>query len=172
MAYNFSKASILIVEDNVPILELIKPVVETFGFGTMHTARNGKEAFELFCKHNYDIIVTDWMMKPMNGISLAKMIRQHQDSPNRFVPIILMTGFNHTHRVLEARDSGITEFLVKPFSASTLFQKIQRVIEAQHEFVETEDFMGPDRRRHRNQEETVEADRRKNKGVYDSQVNQ
>ena len=170
MAYNFSKASILIVEDNVPILELIKPVVETFGFGTMHTARNGKEAFELFCEHNYDIIITDWMMKPMNGISLAKMIRQHKDSPNRFVPIILMTGFNHAHRVLEARDSGITEFLVKPFSASTLYQKIQRVIESRHEFVETEDFMGPDRRRRSKQETEIKADRRKNSTVYNSQA--
>lgn len=163
MAYDFSKASILIVEDNVPILKLMEPVVQTFGFGTIHTARNGKEAFELFCQQNHDIVITDWMMKPMNGISLARMIRNDKSSPNHFVPIILMTGFSHKQRVIEARDSGITDFLIKPFSAANLYQKIERAIEDKRDYIEASDFMGPDRRRKSQINETFEGkDRRTN----------
>ncbi len=147
MGYNFHKASVLIVEDNVPMIELIKSVVETFGFQDIYTAHDGNEGFETFCRHSPDLVISDWMMKPTNGIEMAYKIRQDSKSPNKFVPIILLTGFSQKQRVIEARDTGITEFIVKPFKASDLYKRIENIVESPRSFIESSDFFGPDRRR-------------------------
>jgi DNA-binding response OmpR family regulator len=86
-------------------------------------------------------------MRPVDGISLARMIRNDPKSPNPYIPIILMTGFSEKRRVIQARDAGVTEFLVKPFTARDLFRRITQIIERPRQFVKSEDFFGPDRRR-------------------------
>ena len=86
-------------------------------------------------------------MSPMDGIELTRMIRRHQLSPNRMVPIILITGYSAWPRVEEARDAGVTEFLVKPFTAHDLARRVAHVINKPRDFIETQDFFGPDRRR-------------------------
>lgn len=86
-------------------------------------------------------------MKPMDGISFTRIVRNDPASPNPYVPVILMTGFSEKRRVLQARDAGVTEFLVKPFNAHDLYKRIVQVIERPRQFVRAEDFFGPDRRR-------------------------
>ncbi|MCB1531308.1 MAG: response regulator [Alphaproteobacteria bacterium] len=147
MGYEFNKVRILLVEDNQPMLELAKSLLVTFGVGTVHTARDGAEGFKTFCRENPDMVIADWMMKPMDGISLTRKIRNDPLSPNQFVPVILMTGFSERKRVIEARDAGVTEFLVKPFNARDLYRRISQIIERPRKFVRSEDFFGPDRRR-------------------------
>jgi two-component system, chemotaxis family, chemotaxis protein CheY len=147
MGYNFEKTKILIVEDNQPMLDLAKSILLTFGVGTVFLAKNGNEGFEIFCDENPDLVIADWMMKPVDGISLTRRIRNDQMSPNKFVPVILMTGFSEKRRVIQARDAGVTEFLVKPFNARDLYRRMMQVIERPRQFVRSEDFFGPDRRR-------------------------
>lgn len=147
MAYNFKSLAILIVEDNFPVLELTSSILQTFGVKTIYTAKNGEEGFVRFCQNKPDLVIADWMMKPGNGIELAHQIRTHRRSPDPFVPFILMTGFSEKRRVFEARDMGVTEFLVKPFTARDLYKRIEQVIERPRQFVRNEDFFGPDRRR-------------------------
>lgn len=147
MPYSFENISVLIVEDNQPMAAVARSILETFGVETIHIARHGEEGFSIFCKNNPDIVLADWMMKPMDGISLTQRIRNEARSPNPFVPIILMTGFSEKSRVLEARDAGVTEFLVKPFQAKDLYKRIAQVIERPRQFVRTQEFFGPDRRR-------------------------
>ena len=132
------------------MVELIKSVIDAFGFREIYTAEDGDEGFELFCRHNPDLVISDWMMKPTNGIEMAHKIRQNDKSPNKYVPIILLTGFSQKKRVIEARDNGITEFIVKPFKAGDLYKRIENIVEAPRKFIESEDFFGPDRRRRRN----------------------
>ncbi|MGE4313918.1 MAG: response regulator [Pseudobdellovibrionaceae bacterium] len=147
MAYDFSTVTVLLADDNDAMRKLMAAMLSEFGFGKIITARNGKEAFEKFQEERPDIIVSDWMMNPVSGIELAKMIRNDHKSPDPYVPFILMTGFSEKRRVLFARDSGITEFMVKPFSALDLYKRIRTVIEHPREFVKSVDFFGPDRRR-------------------------
>lgn len=149
MAYQFKNASILIVEDNKPMGELLRSILSTFGFQTIHTATNGREGFKIFCDYAPDIVLADWMMKPVNGITLARMIRTDKRSPNRFTPVILMTGFSERRRVFQARDAGITEFMVKPFQVDVLYKRLEQIIENPRQFVDCTDFFGPDRRRKR-----------------------
>ena len=165
MSYSFEKVTVLLVEDNQPMLDLAKSLLETFGIGRVFTARDGEEGFRIFCRENPDIVVADWMMKPMDGISLARRIRNDTMSPNKFVPYILMTGFSEKRRVVEARDAGVTEFLVKPFNARDLYRRIAQIIERPRKFVRSEDFFGPDRRRKRMQ--NYDGPRRRDTDISD-----
>ncbi len=147
MSYQFAKVSILVVDDNKPILELVKALLETFGTGTIITATDGEQGFRKFCDRNPDLIIADWMMEPMDGIAFTRMVRNDRSSPNPFVPIVLMTGFSEKHRVMEARDAGVTEFLVKPFTVHDLYRRVAQIIERPRQFVRSDEFFGPDRRR-------------------------
>lgn len=147
MAYNFTDVSILIVEDNLPMAKITKAIMETFGIKKIHMAKNGNEGFNKFQEEKYDLLIIDWMMKPMDGLDLTKKIRTDPLSLNPYVPIILMTGFSEKKRVVRARDTGVTEFLVKPFTANDLYKRIAQIIERPRQFVKHDDFFGPDRRR-------------------------
>lgn len=147
MPFDFRKLSILVVEDTVPMRKLLVSVLETLGVGTVYTAEDGESGFNVFCKANPDIVIADWHMLPANGIDLTKEIRTNQISPNRLVPIILVTGYSAMSRVAEARDAGVTEFLIKPFSANDLAKRLAYVINKPRDFVDSPQYFGPDRRR-------------------------
>lgn len=149
MSYSFSDVTVLVVEDNQPMLELIKSLLLVFGVKAVLVAKNGVEGFELYCQNAPDLVLTDWMMQKMDGISFTRLVRNSPKSPNQFVPIVMMTGFSEKRRVLQARDAGVTEFLVKPFSAKDLYRRLEEIIERPRQFVRAEDFFGPDRRRKR-----------------------
>ena len=147
MPYNFSSIKVLLVEDNKPMLELLRAVLQSFGVVNISLALDGNEGFQKFCKHNPDLVITDWMMKPTDGIELSRKIRNDPKSPNQYVPIVLMSGFSEKNRVIDARDAGITEFLVKPFNARDLYRRVHQIIEKPRQYIRCEDFFGPDRRR-------------------------
>ncbi len=147
MAYDFRTARVLIVDDMQPMLSLVLSILKVFGFKDVHIAHDAEEGFRAFCQINPDIVITDWMMEPYDGVELIRKIRRDPQSPNRFVPIILMSGYSHRGRVERARDGGVTEFLVKPFSAKDLYKRIEQLIEKPRKFVEADNFFGPDRRR-------------------------
>jgi CheY-like chemotaxis protein len=129
------------------MLKLLLYVLESLHIKNITACANADEAFRLFCQGNYDIVLTDWMMEPVDGLTLTRRIRKSPLSPNKFVPIILITGYSSKLRVHQARDEGITEFLVKPFTASDLAKRIAYVINHPRDFVDLDEFFGPDRRR-------------------------
>lgn len=149
MPLNLKKVKVLVVEDLQPMRSLIVSVLDAFGIGKIIEAKNGEQGYELFQTHNPDIIVTDWMMEPVDGLEFVRMVRQNQNSVNRLVPIIIMTGFSAMQRVVAARDLGATEFLTKPFTGRDLAKRINLIINRPRDFVETRDFFGPNRRRKR-----------------------
>ncbi len=149
MAYKLETAKILIVDDMAPMLSLTKSILNIFGFREVYTANDGKTGFELFCKYSPDLVITDWIMEPVDGLEFVSRIRKDAFSPNKYVPVIVMTGFSSRIRVEAARDQGITEFLVKPFTAKDLYSRIEHVIEKPRRFVDCDSFFGPDRRRKR-----------------------
>jgi len=152
MVYQFKSVSILVVDDMKPMVSLVSSLLKIFGFNSIYTATDPEDAFVQFCRYKPDIILTDWLMQPYDGIELIRKIRRDPRSPNRFVPVIMMTGYSHRARVEKARDVGVTEFLVKPFTAKDLYARIEQLIERPRKFVDAGDgtFFGPDRRRRRN----------------------
>ena len=149
MAYDFKQLCILVAEDSQPMRDLTTSILKTFEVGSIVAASDGRQAFDKFCQFKPDVVISDWMMNPVTGIELAQKIRKDKRSPNPFVPFILMTGFSEKKRVITARDSGITEFLAKPFTVRDLYKRLELIIERPRQFVQSDDFFGPDRRRKR-----------------------
>lgn len=147
MVYHFNNAKILVVDDMQPMLALTASLLKIFGFDDVILAHNAEEGYKKFVEHNPDLVITDWLMEPYDGTQLIHKIRNDAISPNKFVPIIMMTGYSHRIRVEQARDSGVTEFLVKPFRAKDLYSRIEMLIEKPRRFVDAQNFFGPDRRR-------------------------
>ena len=150
MSYDLSQVRILIVEDMQPMLALTTSLLTMFGFKNVYGARTVDEGFKLFLQYNHDLIITDWLMEPHDGLELIRRIRKEDASPNKFVPIILMTGYSDQPRVENARDMGVTEFLMKPYSARDMYARIVQIIEKPRQFVDTGEFFGPDRPRRKN----------------------
>ncbi|MDP6804251.1 MAG: response regulator [Rhodospirillales bacterium] len=95
--------------------------------------------------YNPDIIITNWEMPKLDGIKLIRMIRDPKESPNPYVPIIMVSAYSEVNRVIQARDAGVSEFLAKPISAQLLYERIATTIEHPRPFVKSESFFGPDR---------------------------
>lgn len=150
MPYSFGNIKVLIIEDNAPVRDLIKISLQSFGIRNIFTADNGIDVYLTFCQERPDLVFADWEMEPMNGLQFTKKVRTDPNSPNPYVPIILITGYSHTDRVVKARDIGITEFLSKPFKPADLYKKIENVIERPRKFVFSDEYTGPDRRRRKN----------------------
>lgn len=144
---SLAKIRVLIADDDRRIALIIKQVLESLGFKEIYTARDGEKALELLQSNAVDMIITDWQMAPMDGISLVQYLRTSEDSPNRFMPIIMLTGNADREHVELARDTGVTEFVVKPFSAKTLCERLMLLIENPRSFIMSKRFIGPDRRR-------------------------
>lgn len=147
MPYSLDKAKILVVDDMKPMLALTTSILKIFGFKHVFTASDGDFGFKTVVKEDPDLIITDWIMAPMDGLEFAKTVRRSPMAPNPYVPIMMMTGFSSRWRVENARDTGITEFLVKPFTSRDLYSRVVQIIERPRQFVDSGDFFGPDRRR-------------------------
>ena len=147
MSFQFEKLSILLVEDVSPMKQIITSVLESLGIKNITAVADGEAAFKEFQKNNHDIVITDWVMSPMDGLELTQQIRHSSVSPNRMAPIIFITGYSAWERVERARDAGVTEFLIKPFTAHDLARRIAHVITNPRDFIEAPGFFGPDRRR-------------------------
>lgn len=160
MSYTFRTVKILLVESTRSMFDLTRDVLRSFGVTEIYSAFDCDEGFDMFCKYQPDIVILDWLSEPKNSIALAKLIRRHPRSPNPFVPIIVMTGFSQIKRVVMARDAGITEFLVKPYTAKTLAHRLEQIIEKPRQFIKSDQYFGPDRRRRK--DNLNQADRRVN----------
>jgi two-component system chemotaxis response regulator CheY len=146
MRYKFQNISVLVIESSAAMLTLAKDVLTTFGVKQIYSAFDIQKGFDIYRRERPDLVITDWLGDTNAGLSLIKQLRTDNRSHDPFIPVILMSGFTHEGRVLAARDAGISEFLVKPYTASSLYRKIEDLVEKPKPFVKTSTFMGPDRR--------------------------
>ncbi|MDW3207549.1 MAG: response regulator [Alphaproteobacteria bacterium] len=147
MAYDLSQLSILVADDDSFILSLTRSLLNGFGITKVRTVTDSNIVLDELQTSTVDVLMVDWDMEPMNGIELTRFIRMHPDSPNRYLPVIIMTGHTEMSIVLKARDAGVTEFLAKPMTVRSMYQRIVSVIERPRPFVRSSDYFGPDRRR-------------------------
>lgn len=145
--YNIERLNFLVVDDNRHMTMLVRTILHAFGVRSCEEAFDGADALKVLKHFPADIIVCDWIMQPLDGIEFVRLIRTGRDSPNQYVPIIMLTGHTETARVMEARDAGVTEFLAKPVSAKKLYSRIKSIIETPRPFLKAGHFFGPDRRR-------------------------
>ncbi len=147
MGYNLSKLRVLIVDDSKNMRMLVKTVLNALGVQIVREANDGQMGLQELRSGPIDIAIVDWVMEPMDGLEFVRQVRTADDSPNPFLPIIMMTGHTERHRIFKARDAGVTEFLAKPITAKTLLLRMTNIIEHPRPFVRAKGYFGPDRRR-------------------------
>ena len=125
---------------------LLLSLLHAFGSKHVFGATDGKSGFALVQVVKPDLVVTDYAMQPVDGVEFVKMVRA-LNTPLACVPVIMVTGHTERHHIEQARDAGVTEFLIKPVTPRDLHLRLMEAIERPRQFVRTPTFAGPDRRR-------------------------
>ena len=146
MDLGLGELKVLLVDDNEHMRAIVGTILKGIGIVNLREARDGSEALEALRTWPADIAIVDFRMEPMDGVDLTRLVRNATDSRNPFLPIIMMTGFADRPRVEEARDSGVTELIVKPVTARAIIDRLNAVVYRPRPFVRTADYFGPQRR--------------------------
>ena len=149
--YNFERISLLIADPSKYMRSLFVGLARSYGFRSIFEAADGETALSQMRERHIDIVLVDGPMMPMDGYEFTKHIRTSPETPNPFLPVIMVSAHTELGQVKRARDIGVTEFLAKPISAKTLLVRFCSVIDNQRAFVRSQKFVGPDRRRHADQ---------------------
>ena len=122
----FSKDSrVLIVDDMVVMRKIMLHALRNLGFTNVDQYKNGEEAWAALNAKKYDLVISDWNMPVCTGLELLKRVRSSEAYGN--IPFMLVTAEADLSQVQEALSVGVDNYVVKPFSASTLESKLQQV---------------------------------------------
>lgn len=145
-----SRLRVLVADPYSQLREIMRDIlVRGIGVGEVLEVRDGEEALATLRELPCDVVIADAGMKPLGGIGLTKLIRKGVENLDTFTPVIIVSGHADINEIIEARDAGANEYLAKPLSAKILDLRLHAVIDHPRPFVRTDDFFGPDRRRHR-----------------------
>jgi CheY-like chemotaxis protein len=147
-----ARLKVLAVDDHAATRKLIGDVLRAAGIGEVQTAESGIEGLKTLVPFQPDLLIVDWNMPGMDGLTMTKIIRAAALNPDPMIPnpaapIIMVTGQRREIDVERARLAGVSEFVIKPFSPSILVKRVQTTVTRMRGFVVTEHYVGPDRRR-------------------------
>src|SRR5690348_15215441 len=129
--------SALILDDNAHMRGLLRVILASFGMRRIEEAADCNEAIGHVASGDIDIAFVDFKLGGLDGIDFCKQIRTGPDSPNRYLPLVMITAYSERGRVLEAINAGVDEFLVKPVRAVDVANRVNAVIERRRPFVKT-----------------------------------
>jgi two-component system chemotaxis response regulator CheY len=139
--------TVLIIDDSAPMREIIGTILKSLGVRKIIEASDGVEALKAVTEREIDIIFTDLMMQPVDGLAFIRWVRTSPASANPYVPIIMITGHATRASLNEACMAGVTEFLAKPLTARGVLHRVNEVINNPRDFVRAGAYFGPCRRR-------------------------
>lgn len=118
---------ILIVDDFSTMRRIIKNLLRELGFNNTMEADDGSTALPMLKNGGFDFLVTDWNMPNMEGIDLLRMVRA--DPVLKTLPVLMVTAEAKRDQIVEAAQAGVNGYIVKPFTAETLKEKIDKIFE-------------------------------------------
>ena len=118
---------LLIVYDISAMRRIIKNLLRDLGFTNTHEADEGNSALPMLQGGGFDLLITDWNMPGMQGIELLKTVRA--DAALSSLPVLMVTAESKREQIVEAAQAGVNGYVVKPFTAGTLEQKIHLIFE-------------------------------------------
>ena len=118
--------NILIVDDYKTMLRIIRNLLKQLDFNNVDEASDGSEALTKLRAGNFGLVISDWNMVPMTGLDLLKEVRA--DARLKNLPFIMITAESKTENVIAAKQAGVSNYIVKPFNAETLREKIEKVL--------------------------------------------
>jgi two-component system chemotaxis response regulator CheY len=117
---------ILVVDDYRTMIRIIRNLLHQLGFDNVDDAGDGAAALAKLRERNFGLVISDWMMEPMSGLELLRQIRA--DPKLQALPFIMITAENRKERVAKAEQAGADGFIVKPFNAEALSDRIAAVM--------------------------------------------
>lgn len=118
--------NVLIVDDYKTMLRIIRNLLKQLDFNNVEEATDGQEALTKLRAGNFGLVISDWNMEPMTGLDLLKEVRA--DARLKAMPFIMITAESKTENVVAAKQAGVSNYIVKPFNAETLRDKISKVL--------------------------------------------
>jgi two-component system chemotaxis response regulator CheY len=118
---------ILVVDDFSTMRRIIKNLLRELGFNNVAEADDGSSALPMLQTGKYDFLVTDWNMPKMPGIELLRAVRAEEKLAS--LPVLMVTAEARRDQIVEAAQAGVNGYVVKPFSAETLKEKIEKIFE-------------------------------------------
>ncbi len=119
---------LLIVDDHKTMLRIVRNILEQIGFENIDEASDGTEALQKLVRKKYDLVISDWNMMPMTGLQLLQFIRTDQTYNHKKVPFIMVTAESKVENIMEAKKAGVDNYIVKPFNAVTMEEKIKSTL--------------------------------------------
>jgi two-component system chemotaxis response regulator CheY len=144
--YDLRKLNILVIDDSAFMTKLLRTLLRGLAVGRVEQCLDPHRAVESIRDILPDIVFLDFDMPGLDGLALTRLIRQSEDTPNPYIPIIMVTAHTKKRDVVRARDAGVTEFLAKPVSGKSIYARIATCVEAPRSFVNTASYTGPARR--------------------------
>lgn len=123
-----SKLHYLIVEDDMFTRNLIKSALQAYGLRNIREASSAVQGFRIIKSEPVDVVLTDYDMVPLSGIDLVRLVRNDPGVPDPQLPIIMISGHAEPAVIREAKDAGVSEYLVRPISAEKIFRRIESVL--------------------------------------------
>jgi len=117
---------VLIVDDYKTMLRIIRNLLKQLEFENVEEATDGQEALSKLRAGSFGLVISDWNMQPMTGLDLLKEVRA--DARLKSLPFIMITAESKTENVIAAKQAGVSNYIVKPFNAETLREKIEKVM--------------------------------------------
>jgi CheY-like chemotaxis protein len=147
------KLSVLIVDDHNQIRQILRDILRGFGIRKLHQAENGKEGMQVFENVLPNLVFTDMNMAPMNGLEFSRAIRKNVECRCSEIPIIMLTGNRDHSSIIQARDAGVSELLVKPVAPRMVMDRLRTAMYERRPFVRSTNYIGPCRRRKKDQKQ-------------------
>ena len=118
---------ILVVDDFSTMRRIIKNLLKDLGFSIIQEADDGSTALPMLQQGDFDFVVTDWNMPGMQGIDLLRAIRA--DDSLKHLPVLMVTAETKKEQIVAAAQAGVNGYVVKPFTAATLKEKLEKIFE-------------------------------------------
>ena len=116
---------ILVVDDMSTMRRIVKNILKQLGFNNLEEAENGQEALTKLKADTYGFVVSDWNMPVMMGIDMLRAIRA--DEKLKAIPVLMVTAESQKENLMEAVKAGVSNYVVKPFTAETMQEKINKI---------------------------------------------
>ena len=126
---------------------ILRTILLGFGVRSVVETSDAADALELMRNANPDLALVDYMLGDVDGLEFNRLIRTASDSPNKYLPIIMVSGHTDRSKVIEAINAGVNEYLAKPVRPVDLYNRMVTLIERPRRFVKSPGYFGPDRRR-------------------------
>ncbi|MET4685120.1 response regulator [Brevundimonas faecalis] len=143
---NLEQSTVLLIDDNPQALDMLGSIFQGFGVKEQIKCPSATEGKRIIQHRSVDLIVIDCADPEMDSYAFARWLRRETPAPLRFIPVMLLTGHASEAKVQEGRDCGVSFVVTKPLTPAVLLKRILWLAGDEREFVESPNYVGPDRR--------------------------